>query len=442
MENKSKKRFFTSHSKSSAAVVSIAVHLVLLLIAGTFVAVTVVTKGEKKFEVKQVNRPRMAPKKLQVPVKIKKQKRKPKLRQRIVVKNTVRNMPDIKMPEISGIKGGLGASGAGLGDGSSIGFNMPEINVFGVRSKGEKVFIALDSDAYIMRDEIGGMLSYQIIKDEVAKIIEGLSPVTLFNLVVYDDHGAVMLFPRMAPATRENVAKVAKWLGPLNKVSAGMASTAYGIKTLGKGGTPLNIPANRVAEGGKLQEGVVWGWVRPAIAAMDQQADAVFILCDNWGSGSHMRRAIGKKPKWSESHRKQWEKYTALAKEKHRKENERRAAAGEPPQVMNSNWMLVTTYYPDARQYYPPEPPFYYFTGREYAKVLHLIRKEAASRLPAKSGIGKKRDNFSLNVVFFAPKDNTNTQENFETLASKCHGDLRILDGLEAIRVAVSGIGD
>ena len=93
--------------------VSLALHAVLLVVALSFVAVTVVTKGEKKFESRQVNRPRMPPKKLQVPVKIKKQKRKPKLRQRIVVKTKVRNMPDIKMPEISGIKGGLGAGVGG-----------------------------------------------------------------------------------------------------------------------------------------------------------------------------------------------------------------------------------------------------------------------------------------------------------------------------------------
>ena len=55
------RKFFTNHSKSSAAVVSIVVHLVLLLIAGTFVAVTVVTKNEQKFEAKQVVRPRLAP---------------------------------------------------------------------------------------------------------------------------------------------------------------------------------------------------------------------------------------------------------------------------------------------------------------------------------------------------------------------------------------------
>ena len=53
----------------------------------------------------------MEPKKLQVPVKIKKQHRKPKLRQRIVVEAKVQNYPDIQMPEISAVKGGLGEAG-------------------------------------------------------------------------------------------------------------------------------------------------------------------------------------------------------------------------------------------------------------------------------------------------------------------------------------------
>ena len=96
------KRFFTHHSKSSAMVVSLVLHAVLAVVALSFVAVTVITKNDQKFEAKQVVRPRMPMKKLQVPVKIKRQKRRPRLRQRIVVKHKVRNMPDIKMPEISG----------------------------------------------------------------------------------------------------------------------------------------------------------------------------------------------------------------------------------------------------------------------------------------------------------------------------------------------------
>ena len=447
MNTKQKKRFFTNHSKSSAMVISLAVHAILAVVALSFVAVTVITKGEQNFEAKQVVRPRMPSKKLQVPVKIKKKQRKPKLRQRIVVKHTInRNMPDIKMPEISGIKGGLGVtSGAGLGDAGGIGFSMPEINIFGVRSKGEKVFIGLDSDAIIMRDEVGGMLAYTLIKDELAKIIGELSPTTLFNLSVFDHHNAVMLFPRMVPANHENTVKVEQWLDSLNKVSAGMGDKAYGVKTLGKGGTKL--PMTGELARGKIDKDSIKGrefWYRPASEAMLEQADAIFILSGWWGV---LRQAKGEWPKWPDANRKHWAEYVAKAKELHKKENAEREAKGEPPQVIRDDYHLMQTYFPDQKAAYQrSEPEWYLPTGKDYAEALHILRKESASNLHSKSGVTKsKKNNFSLNVVFFAPKDtgiSAGEEENFQRLTSLCKGKLRVIAGLEAIQSSVSGAGD
>ena len=86
MAKKRRQGFFVKHAKSSAALVSLGIHAVLIVIARTFVAVTVIQKEEKAFEAKPVNRPKMQLKKLQVPVNIKKKKvQKPKLRKRIVV---------------------------------------------------------------------------------------------------------------------------------------------------------------------------------------------------------------------------------------------------------------------------------------------------------------------------------------------------------------------
>ena len=427
-------RFFTHHSKSSAMVASLVLHAILAVVALSFVAVTVITKGEQKFEAKQVARPRMPMKKLQVPVKIKRQKRRPRLRQRIVVKHKVRNMPDIKMPEISGIKGGLGVAGTGLGNASSIGFNMPEIEVFGLRSKGEKVFIALDSDAYIMRDEVGGMRAYQIIKDELAKIIEGLDSTTLFNLAVFDHGGAVTLFPKMVPATRENTARVKTWLDPLNQVSAGMKANAYGVKTIGKGGIRVQTEG---MERGDLHKGALQHWSRPAAEAMVQRADAIFILTGWWGI---LRRAEGKAPEWPEAKRKKWAEYVQKALVKQKEENEKRAKKGEPPQVIRDHSQLMGTYFPNERQkYHPPNPPCYHYTGKDYEKALKILRKELAGKRPEISGLsGNKKDRFSLNVVYFVPKNHSGIHEQFRVLTSRCRGDLRMIDGLEAIESSVS----
>ena len=87
---------------------------------------------------KENNRPKMKLKKLQVPIKMeKKKKTSAKLRKRVVAKKARVTANDIKMPEITGITGGLGAMQGGEGLGSDIGFTMPEINFFGAKQRSE-----------------------------------------------------------------------------------------------------------------------------------------------------------------------------------------------------------------------------------------------------------------------------------------------------------------
>jgi hypothetical protein len=124
-----KKKFLDKHAKSSAALISLGIHAVLLVVAISFVAVTVITKDDLSFEAKKVNRPRLKLKKLQVPVKYEKKKSQtPKFRQRIVVKKEVKAQ-EITMPEITGVRGATGYlnGGGGLG---SLGFGL-EIDIFG-----------------------------------------------------------------------------------------------------------------------------------------------------------------------------------------------------------------------------------------------------------------------------------------------------------------------
>ncbi len=435
---KPKKRFFTNHSKSSAMVISLAVHAILAVVALSFVAVTVITKGEQNFEAKQVVRPRMAPKKLQVPVTIKKKQRKPKMRQRIVVKHQVnRSMPDIKMPEISGIKGGLGGAGnAGFGDTSSIGFNMPEINIFGVRSKGEKILFALDTDDYIMRDEVGGKRAYAIIKQELIKVVEELDPTTLFNLVVFDHGGATALFPKLVPATRENVTKLEKWLEPLNAVTkANLGNTGtYGRRTLGKGGKEIQMTAGMNAG---LEQGGPYHWYRPAAMAMVDQADTVFILSGWWGS---LRKATGSAPDWPKNKKENYYKFLKKAKEDFKEENRRRAAKGEPERIIRDDNLIFAAYYPEQQvKYWRGNPSYYYYTWKDYLEALKLVRKEHAPKLPAKSGFPtNKNDKFSLNVIFFAPEEQAGPVGYYEMLANRCNGDFRVIKGLKAIENSAS----
>ena len=90
----------------SAVVLSILIHATLFLLAGMLVVFTVVKKEEQKFEPpKAVERPKMKLKKPKVKVK---KTSKPKPTTRIVTKMNRASMPDIQLPEMSGMGEGLG----------------------------------------------------------------------------------------------------------------------------------------------------------------------------------------------------------------------------------------------------------------------------------------------------------------------------------------------
>ena len=99
----------------SAVLLSILIHAGLFLLAGMLVVFTVHKVKEPEFEApKAVERPKM---KLRKPkVKIKKTS-KPKSTTRIVTRQNRASMPDIQLPEMSGM-------GDGLGDGVGGGFDM------------------------------------------------------------------------------------------------------------------------------------------------------------------------------------------------------------------------------------------------------------------------------------------------------------------------------
>jgi hypothetical protein len=63
--------------------------------------------------------------------------------------------------------------------------------------------------------------------------------------------------------------------------------------------------------------------------------------------------------------------------------------------------------------------------------------------MPAKSGLSKNpKDKFSINVVFFAPADagiSASEEAKFKELTSRFRGELKVLNGLEAIQSTVSG---
>lgn len=173
-----KKGGFARHAKSSAFLVSMGLHGALIVIALSFVAVTVIQKEDQTFVAETVKRPKMKLRKLTMPVKMeKKRKPKPKLRKRILVKKEVKTA-EIKMPEMTGIKGGTGYldGGGGLG---GLGFGGLDINFFGIMGGGKHVVFIIDYSAS-MRGE-----KEAIMRREAARVLRELPRETEFGVIFF-----------------------------------------------------------------------------------------------------------------------------------------------------------------------------------------------------------------------------------------------------------------
>lgn len=324
MSEKNSKGFFAQHAKSSAAMVSLGIHAVLIMVALSFVAVTVIQKDEKQFVAKQVKRPKQKLKKLQVPVKVKKNKPKPKLRKRIVVKNVQRKTPEFKMPEITGVKGGMGNMG---GDGAgmeSIGFTMPEMNFFGAKAKGDKVVFVVHFGPATISEKTEksadgkkketiytpfSRMTGLTIRNRLEDLVDSLPEYTLFNVAAYFAGDNWVMEPNMQLATPENKQKVKDWMEPVNPlegdykhcfdigkgaaqkaVSKAYASYPTRVDNLPSHATawafPYNVPKELEQKYAPDAPGGFKHWGRGVVwAILEQKPDTIFVLTTNYIDG-------------------------------------------------------------------------------------------------------------------------------------------------------------
>jgi hypothetical protein len=304
--------FFANHAKSSAAIISLGIHVALIFLAVTFVAVTVIHKSDQRFDAKPVSRPRMELKKLQVPVNIKKNTQKPKLRKRIVVNKVRRSIPDIQLPEISGVKGAAGIAEGDFGGLSGIGFSMPELNFLGAKAEGEKiVFVVHFGPATISEsgEESQGTpfsrMTGLTIRNRLEDLVDSLPQYALFNVISYFAGDAWAMEPKLQLATPENKQKLKEWMSSVNPLEgdyhhcfAGKPSSinkAYQnyptrVDNLPfyatKWAYPYYVPDDLEQKYTPDAPNGIIHWGRGvAWAILEQKADTIFVLTTNYIDG-------------------------------------------------------------------------------------------------------------------------------------------------------------
>ena len=170
MKRSNKKKQKVNKGMPSAVLLSIAIHAGLFFLAGLLVVFTVVKKEEQKFEPpKAIDRPKMKLKKPKVKVK---KSSKPKPTNRIVTKMNRANMPEIQLPEMSGM-------GSGFEGGIVGGFDMmPDLEEVSIFGSGMSVGNDLEGTFYDFKRNREGKkhpvaLAESDFKTAVGKFIKG-----------------------------------------------------------------------------------------------------------------------------------------------------------------------------------------------------------------------------------------------------------------------------
>ena len=132
---------------------------------------------------------------------------------------------DISMPSMSDnftVSAGIGRGVGGKllsGTRGSIGIGVSEINVFGLKTRAERILFVIDANRRMLTDAKGGLNSYRVIKDEVADMVGNLSPGSLFNVLLYDHRRIVRFKANLVPAGKESHSALVAWIGKINSDS-------------------------------------------------------------------------------------------------------------------------------------------------------------------------------------------------------------------------------
>ncbi|MCF7849350.1 MAG: hypothetical protein K9M45_10900 [Kiritimatiellales bacterium] len=360
--------------QAEAASISVAIHVLFIVLAGSIVAVRWINKEAAEFAGENIDRPKLERRQLQMPVKVKNMQKKSR-RPQVKTRMSAAAKTSFELPNMSSMGLGLNGFGddydggagrrdlSGLGGAGSLGFGISGVNFFGIKSKGEKLLFIVDASKDMLLDKKGGYYTYQYVKDKIREMVDGMKAATLFNVMVYDNKGntsSVYMFQQqMVPATEANRDALKKWFDPINKNPRSVGE----VKKLANYQPRFEYDS---LVGPDAME-----WAGAVQAAMEQTPDNIFILSSEWG-----QHVIPKEKRetmfnidyddqkewlasqgWNEERLKEHKRQSDAIRDKTKKalekENKRRAAQGLPPKFIH-HWH---SYAKELGWEWPKNPP-------------------------------------------------------------------------------------
>lgn len=249
---------------------------------------------------------RIEPKKLEYQVKNQKRQKdsaRPR-QQRISVKAVSQiqvadvqiDVPTVPARVSVGRGAGRGGAGSGIGGSGGVGFGTSAVDVFGIEESGERIVLIVDAARSMLDPRRGDLPGYKRVKDEVARVVRGLSPGTLFNVFVFSD-GLDVLSEQMLVANKANKDRVVSWIQPY---------WAYeGTEITGERGAYLNNYQPDLGETFDIRTGSS-RLDLALLASFELRADAIFLISD--GTPSIVREFNESERREYERRLKEWER--------------------------------------------------------------------------------------------------------------------------------------
>jgi len=364
-------------------VLSLLLHVGLILLASPLVLYSYFFRREVNFEPPPEVERTIEPRKLEYKVHVQEtQKRsgRPQVQPRLTADRLSElSLPDLKI-EIAPIKNqniprmvnfASAGIGTGLGDGQGnegLSLGQSSVNFFGVRARGERVFILVDVSTSMLEDQRGGYNGFKLVRDELSRLIKGLSPGTFFNVGAFA-HSYDQYKDNMVLASADNKQTAISWLARYNtpggKVETHSANTELAVEL-------DTYKPGRADKGGSTRQDLA------IAAAMSQGADSLFMITD--GQPRLMRHLT--EEEWEDWKKKYWTdseiKKVEQARERERKaleeENKKRARRGLPPKV-DSEYGVAALRWPEM----PRESMLDYIDALQ--KKLYLEQKKKTARI-------------------------------------------------------------
>lgn len=264
----------------SAIFASVLAHVAIIGGAGYLTILVVAARPKVMFEAKQP--PGLPARKLEHSIRVKQmqeQMRKPQIMQRLVADApsavSLPEMPRMEMPDqknlrdtpvlnarVGSILGSLGSSGGGAGRGLTGGGGYSDTKFFGENVRTRAVIVLLDTSQTVINL---GVLD-DLVR-EATTMLNGLAPVTKFNMIGYVD-GAAPMFKTMVFATE---ARKKEALARLKTRTAmkGQESTEWS-----KDGFVPNYVGNLAGYSGSTP----WKALEMAV---EMGADTIFLITDD-----------------------------------------------------------------------------------------------------------------------------------------------------------------